>query len=50
MLALDGADAGAVLACMGGYDAADPYSRRAGLRPANLALPGADDDFWFEGA
>ncbi len=23
---------------------------RAGLRPANLALPGADEDFWFEGA
>ncbi len=23
---------------------------RAGLRPANLAPPGADDDFWFEGA
>ena len=23
---------------------------RAGLRSANLALPGADDDFWFEGA
>ena len=23
---------------------------RAGLRAANLALPGADEDFWFEGA
>ena len=23
---------------------------RAGLRPADLALPGADGDFWFQGA